>query len=309
MKRSRRTLTAIAIAAIAVSVPVVLVVRGSGSPAPEGRISAEPNQRTTPSAANSEDFTLSLPLARYALTRHQGVILDRAEIKLQEACVRRLGGSELPPRKVPDASSAQETGRRYGLTDLESAEATGYQSPDSPRTNASLPRPNATQSMLLSGHAPSGKPVTTYKGHTLPEGGCNAESRRTLYEDHDKQPGITTARKIDIDSFRLSQQDPRVAGAFSEWSTCMKKAGYSYTSPLTVTDDPEFADAEVSARERAVATADVRCKRAIHLEQRWLAVESAIQKKLITENRDDLTRLSQSQQRMVRKARAILDGE
>ncbi|MFD8220309.1 hypothetical protein ACFV2U_43240 [Streptomyces sp. NPDC059697] len=191
--------------------------------------------------------------------------------------------------------------------DLESAKVNGYQSPDSPQNNDSPTRPNATQKMLLSGETPSGKPLNRYKGHAVPKGGCNAEAGRFLYEDHDKQPGIAAGRKIDVDSFRLSQQDPRITEVFFAWSQCMKKAGYSYKSPLTVTDDPDFADAEVSDRERAVAVADVRCKFKIHLEQKWLAVESAIQKKMIEANQSDLSRLSQDQKKIVQRAQSILE--
>jgi hypothetical protein len=252
-------------------------------------------------------FVLSLPLAEYSLTREQNVLLDRAQIRLQESCVRRLDSSELPPREVPDATAAQEPSRRYGLMDLESAKRYGYQSPGSQPSDENLPRPDATQAMLLSGETPSGKAVKTYQGLVVPEGGCNAESRRVVYGDHDKEPGIAVAQKIDIGSYKLSLQDSRVTKAFSSWSQCMKDSGYSYESPLTVTDDPEFADADYSDRERAVTQADVTCKLKMRLPQKWLAVESAIQKEMIQEDQSALRRLSESQKKMVQKAQSILE--
>ncbi|MBC2907920.1 hypothetical protein [Streptomyces cupreus] len=294
-------------AALAVSVPLVLTA-GDDAPAAEGETTRQKADRAaTDPATADEDLVLSLPLAEYSLTREQQVVLDRAQIKLQESCVRRLSSTTLPRREVPDATAAQEPSRRYGLMDLDSAKRYGYQQPDSPAGDASLPRPDATQQMLLTGHTRSGDPVKTYKGRPVPEGGCSTEARSEVYGDHDKQPGIAAAQQIDVEGYELSLRDSQVVDAFSDWSKCMKSAGYSYESPLKVTDDPEFADADYSDRERAVAEADVTCKLDVRLPQTWLAVESAIQKKMIGQNRSELDKLSQSQRRMVERARSILE--
>lgn len=309
MKPSTGILAAVALTAVVVSVPLVLSADGADSPAREGSTPGKRSEAPTAPAAQDKDPVLSLPLARYSLTRDQQVILDRAQIRLQESCVRRLTSSALPPREVPDATAAQETSRRYGLLDLESAKRYGYQSPDSPPDNASRPKPDATQMMLLSGETASGETVKTYKGRAVPEGGCSAEARRVVYRDHDKEPGIAVAQQIDIDGYKLSLQESRVLEAFSAWSQCMKSSGYSYTSPLEVTDDPEFADADSSGRERAVAQADVKCKLKVRLPQTWLAAESAIQKEMIQKNQFALERLSQSQREMVQRAQSILGKE
>ncbi len=308
MKRSTALLVTAGATALAVSVSVPLVrsLNDTDSPARETGAPAERTLAPAPSGTPAKDFVLSLPLAAYSLTREQQVLLDRAQIRLQETCVRRLSSSDLPPREVPDASAAVEPSRRYGIVDMESAKRYGYQSPDTPSSTASLPRPNETQAMLLSGRTSAGKALKTYKGHAVPEGGCNAESRDAIYKDHDKEPGIAVAQQIDIDSYKRSLQDSRVSAAFSDWSRCMKRAGYTYESPMKVADDPEFADANYSKRERSVAVADVTCKFEVRLPQTWIAVESAIQKKMIERRQSALTHLSESQKLMVQRARRVL---
>ncbi|WAZ22518.1 hypothetical protein STRCI_003777 [Streptomyces cinnabarinus] len=309
MKRSTGIVAAVGItAALAVSVPLVLATGDDDTAATQGAgtTGRKADPAATAPATSQKDFVLSLPLAGYAFTREQQVVLDRAQIKLQESCVRRLSSTALPHREVPDATAAQEPSRRYGLMDLDSAKRYGYQQPDSPADNASLPRPDATQQMLLSGRNRSGDPVTTYKGRAVPKGGCSTEARGTVYGDHDEQPGIAVAQRIDVESYELSLRDSKVVDVFSDWSKCMKDTGYSYESPLKVTDDPEFADADYSDRERAVAEADVTCKLDVRLPQTWLAVESAIQKKLIGPHKGDLNKLSRSQLSMVERAESIL---
>lgn len=310
MKRSTGIVTAVGItAALAVSVPLVLTASDDDTATTQGDTTRRKADRaaTAPATAQKKDFVLSLPLAEYALTREQQVVLDRAQIKLQESCVKRLSSTALPHREVPDATAAEEPSRRYGLMDLDSAKRYGYQQPDdSPADNASLPQPDATQQMLLTGQNRSGDPVKTYKGRPVPEGGCNTEARAEIHGDHDEQPGIAVAQQIDVESYELSLRDSQVVDVFSDWSKCMKKAGYSYESPLKVTDDPEFADADYSDRERAVAEADVTCKLDVRLPQTWLAVETAIQKEMIGPHKGDLNKLSQSQRGMVERAQSVL---
>ncbi len=214
----------------------------------------------------------------------------------------------MPVREVPDATTARESSRRYGLMDLESARQHGYQAPDQILDSESRPQPSPTQIMLLSGQKPSGERLKTFKSKPVPAGGCSAEARRLVYGNHDEEPGIAVAQRIDIEGYKLSLQEPRLTTAFSSWSQCMKRTGYAYTSPLTVTDDPDFSDADPSDKERAVAQADVACKVRLRLPQTWEAIETAIQSKMIKENYVVLTQLRQDQERMVRKAKSILQS-
>lgn len=86
-----------------------------------------------------------------------------------------------------------------------------------------------------------------------------------------------------FDGFENSIADPEVKTIFSEWSACMADKGYAYESPLDAMGSPEFAEGTVSEHERAVAQADISCKEKVDLVPRWNAVESAIERRIISQ--------------------------
>ncbi|WP_225848300.1 hypothetical protein [Streptomyces sp. HPF1205] len=66
-----------------------------------------------------------------------------------------------------------------------------------------------------------------YKGQHIPAGGCSGEVRRKL------GPGMNQRLAEDIDdaSYNQSLANPKLLSAFAQWSACMKKDGYSLSSP------------------------------------------------------------------------------
>ncbi|NWF26161.1 hypothetical protein HW130_07745 [Streptomyces sp. PKU-EA00015] len=258
-------------------------------------------------AGRNAPFTFTLPLDKYALDQAETLLLRRAEIRVQESCVRRFGVAPLPDRVDRAHVGKAEASRRYGLTDIRSAAENGYQWPDDPAVPvAQLPQPDVTQAMLLSGRTPQGQPLEEYKGMPVPAEGCYGEAKRRVYGDHEGHPGRELAQRIDFDSHEASTQDNRVVDAFAEWSRCMKESGHSYQSPLTVTDDPRFADPAVDDYERSVARADVTCKFRVGLLRTWNSVESSLQSEMIEKHRPSLARLADSQRAMTDAAAVIM---
>ncbi|MFJ4773229.1 hypothetical protein ACIP88_29695 [Streptomyces uncialis] len=314
MKRKKVVLTAATAALLAGVLSISLHAVESGGEKRESAVRAEANSGTTvPSgeAAGKEKkagpFAFSLPMEKYALSREESGILQDAETRLQEACVARFGAGSLPPRKTTGAPDGPtDSNRRYGLTDLAEATRDGYQVPGGDdRAAAKLPQPDATQTMLLVGRTADGKKAERHQGLRVPEGGCYGESRRKVRRDHGLHPGRETARTIDLDSYRQSLREPRVVESFASWSRCMKRSGYTYTSPLTVTDDKAFADGVADGRERAVAQADVRCKFEVDLPKTWFTVESAVQQKMIKKHLGQLESLAASRRSIVEAARTL----
>lgn len=86
----------------------------------------------------------------------------------------------------------------------------------------------------------------------------------------------------------------------------MTKKGYSYDSPLTVMGSEEFAQGDISDRERDAAQADISCKQEVDLVPRWNAVESTIENRLISGKNVILGDFLERQNAKVAAARKIL---
>ncbi|WP_405760966.1 hypothetical protein OG234_21480 [Streptomyces sp. NBC_01420] len=278
-------------------------------PADGGRTSAAARSaEPTGTKPAGPDIAASLPLARYAVTVEEKAVLNKAESKVRNSCLQDFGEPPMPSPDVPPPGDG-DTGdnRRYGLLNAESAQKYGYQLPPEPTAGpAGFPQPSPRQAALLSGVAADGKQLTAYRGRPVPPGGCSADARRRIYAEHNANAGREAAQSIDMESYKSSLKDPGVVASFAAWSRCMHSRGFTYTSPLTVTDDPRFADTEADAKERAVATADVECKQRVGLAETWLAAESTVQRKMIESKKTELASLLASRKKMLADAAAVL---
>lgn len=278
-------------------------------PAADDRAPASARAAESPVAKPADlDFAAKLPLAKYSVTAEEKAVLNKAESKVRNSCLKDFGEPPLPVPDIPPPA-ARDTGgnRRYGLLDPVSARKYGYQLPPEPTAGPDgLPQPSPQQAALLSGIDADGEKLTDYRGRPVPPGGCSAYARSRIYAEHKANAGREVAQSIDMDGYKSSLKDPRVLSSFAAWSRCMDSRGFTYTSPLSVTDDPRFADADVDAEERSVATADVECKQRVGLPETWLAAESAVQRKMMKDKQTELTSLSTSRQKMLADAAAIL---
>jgi hypothetical protein len=112
------------------------------------------------------------------------------------------------------------------------------------------------------------------------------------------------AEDIDDASYNQSLANPTLLATFGQWSACMKKGGYSLSSPAQA---PGFRlQPSPTAAEIQMATADVTCKKETNVIGIWFAVESAIQKQLIARNEEALSDLRTSEQATLKKAAQIL---
>ncbi|MBN3930710.1 hypothetical protein IQ279_13885 [Streptomyces verrucosisporus] len=258
--------------------------------------------------ASNTAFTIDLPLDRFSLSQEDQILLQRAEIKAQQLCVARFGVPAPKAAEIPRAANSAELTRRYGLLDRRAAEKNGYQIPDSSDPAPDVyPELNEIQHALLSGHEADGGVLKSHRGNPVPEDGCAGEAAHKIRaRDKDEQIRMAVARDIDHESYKRSLTNPRVRNSFADWSRCMKGKGFTYESPLTVTSDPRFAEPDPDDKERTVAVADVDCKFSVDLPNVWMNVERKIQRELVEKDKRTLDLLAADQERILKKARALL---
>ncbi|MEU4931018.1 hypothetical protein AB0G54_31715 [Streptomyces yokosukanensis] len=199
--------------------------------------------------------------------------------------------------------------RRYGVSDTETAARYGYHpAPDMvPAAPASTQPMSDAESSVFLGDTPqpgsSGPAPKSYKGQEIPSHGCSGEAERKLGKGLQER----LPENINDASFQQSMSTPQVTAVFRSWSTCMKKHGYSFQTPLEPLRD-RLADSS-SAAEIEMAKTDVACKQKTNLIGTWVAMESAIQKELIEKNQEALAQVrATAQKTLERSAKVIAEG-
>src|SRR5690242_11620019 len=87
----------------------------------------------------------------------------------------------------------------------------------------------------------------------IPAGGCNGEAESIISGGQAPESAIAAAQRIDVESFTLSLKDPAFVRANKNWSLCMAKKGYKYSSPLKAISDAKFQEAsEATEQEKKV---------------------------------------------------------
>ncbi|MFD9727225.1 hypothetical protein [Streptomyces sp. NPDC059072] len=237
---------------------------------------------------------LKLPLDAYLLTTTDLDVLVRGRESLVRRCLARMGAQYAP--KAPGGIATEDNERRYGLADAELAKGYGYHLP-----GAQKPAPEYPASIvpLVSGEA------TTFNGAPVPEGGCAGEARRELHEA-ELQQAMDIPQRLNMESYRKSQQDPAVTEVGRKWSQCMAESGHEYPDPMSAINDREFSAATPGDHEKEVALADVLCKQKVNLIGVWSKTESTYQQALIASNADVLAGHLLAKQKTMALARAAI---
>jgi hypothetical protein len=265
----------------------------SSSPQPSSNVSAStdlPPLRDVPRLLDT--VHLKLPLDAYLSTPVEVDQASKAHRELIRRCMHRFGVSITIPEPPSSPGPRTRNERRYGLTDPVAAAQLGYGFPEPvtrPSGSPAGPKLTARSRAVLTGEGrnlPSG----------LPKGGCISDAGRRLtpFDLSTKKPlDEDLPQRLSLDSFQRSQEDPRVRGAFADWSRCMQEKGYHYQQPFDPLTDPALRPAGTT-KERRTAEDDVACKASTNLVGRWYAVESAYQRVVITQNRAELVALAQA---------------
>ncbi|MFR9800571.1 hypothetical protein ACL02U_32435 [Streptomyces sp. MS06] len=271
---------------------------------------------------------LTLPLEAYLPSYADTVAVDQARTDLQEQCMADYGLSVSLPRAGANPSISDNSidiERRYGITDRAAAGRRGYLlTPDQQKsTEQKTPELSDAEVEVLTGHtkpkpaaAPTGGHGTDfvgrgktqparaeYNGKKLRKGGCTGWSRS-------KFPPVSElsrlADTLAAQSLTSSRDEHGVKKAMKEWSGCMEKAGYDVANPYAAMEKGLSKDHGTTASKAQIdiALADVDCKRKSDLIKIWSDAEAAIQKKLIKENKVELTKNKNTFAALVKSAHA-----
>jgi len=229
---------------------------------------------------------ISFPVDAYkAGPKTENLVLS-AEYKAMKSCMARYGiGFNAPAASWTVPVTNHDFDRLFGVINLAEAQGYGYHTgetllPSGEAVASSPPAADPNESTPNYMAVATGDPVVPkVNGLATPKGGCVAEARaklgdsstaETLYE-HAVNYGLTQ-----------SDADGRVLVAFGAWSSCMKKSGFSYATPMEAIDDSQWATTTPSATEVKVATADVECKTSTNLTGLRVAVAAVWQEQYIS---------------------------
>jgi hypothetical protein len=270
---------------------------------------ASPTATPTPASAAS----VSLPVEDYLLKNDEHSEILYASKLLVRQCMARFGFDYAvdPAWKPPvdPKGDAANMARRYGITDAKTAARYGYHLPENtlpPAPAGAQPMSDAERNVFL-GDTPRTDNSSTnskqYKGQKIPAHGCSGDAQRKLGKGLEER----LPESINDASFQQSMATPQVTAVFRSWSDCMRKSGYTFSSPLQPLRSR--LSASPSAAEIHMAESDVACKQRTNLVGVWVAVESVIQKSLIEKNQEALTQVrSTARETLDRSAKVIAEG-
>ncbi|MBD0711129.1 MULTISPECIES: hypothetical protein [unclassified Streptomyces] len=274
---------------------------------------------------------LELPLESYLSSYADQVAVDTALRTLQTRCMSEYGLTVDLPRpgaNPPPYSNAVSIERRYGLSDRAQAQKYGYGLPkeltrslESAEEGLSdievevltgrkkpefAPPAGATGAKGADGHF-GGVPEPAraeHNGKKLHEGGCAGWSKRRL-KVNEGDAGFVSG----LASTSLSESRPLkpVEKALKSWSACMKDKGRKAADPYRAMEQG-YADGNGDGTTKnaiELALDDIDCKEQTRLIEVWFKEESAVQKRLIEENKDQLAAIKKRMGEVLAAAKAV----
>ena len=244
---------------------------------------------------------LSLPLQSYSANTREQYAWQIATQGEWRNCMAKYGfkGFAPPAPSIEAMSGAADTGmgRRYGISDLESAKKRGYHLPEAPEPPRWEPAKGA-ETAVFTGTGPeiiSG----SYAGQKVPTGGCREEANRRFPFPH--TPEVVSAEGR---AFSESQKDTEVVKAVEQWSACMKESGIQIKTPL---DDLSALGVSLdtpkpTTREVEIAVTDVECKKKTNLISIWHKREDSSQKAELATQASKLEKERQNKNNITSKA-------
>ncbi|MFJ8881980.1 hypothetical protein ACIRJR_01025 [Streptomyces sp. NPDC102402] len=275
---------------------------------------------------------LELPLESYLPSYADQVAVDTALRTLQTRCMSEYGLTIDLPRpgaNPPPHSNAVSIERRYGLSDraqaqqygyglpeeltrsLESVEEglsgievevlTGRKKPESAPPKGAKGAKGAKNSYGNFGRVP--EPARAeHNGKKLHEGGCAGWANRRL-DVNEEDAGFVSV----LASTSLSESRPLkpVEKALKSWSACMKDKGRKAADPFRAMEQG-YADGDGTTKNAIeLALDDIDCKEQTRLIEVWFEEESAVQKRLIEENKDQLAAVKKRMGEVLAAAKAV----
>lgn len=299
---------------------------GSASDAAKGK--APIDQANWPAEVPTSELVkgLELPLEAYLPSYADQVAVDTALRTLQTRCMSEYGLTVDLPRpgaNPPPHSNAVSIERRYGLSDRAQAQRYGYGLPkELTRSLESVeqglsdievevltgrkkpefaPPEGAKGSQGHFGGIP--QPARAeHNGKKLHEGGCAGWSKRRL-KVNEEDAGFVSR----LASTSLSESRPLkpVQKTLKSWSACMKDKGREAADPYRAMEQG-YADGDGTTKNAIeLALDDIDCKEQTRLIEVWFQEESAVQRRLIEENKGQLAAVKKRMGEVLAAAKAV----
>ncbi|MGX1365815.1 hypothetical protein RKD19_001174 [Streptomyces canus] len=293
---------------------------GSGSSSAKDHTPVDRSNWPAETPASGLVKGLDLPLEAYMSAYADQVTIDTALRTLQTRCMAEYGLTVDLPRpgmNPPPYSNAMSIEARYGITDRTRAEKYGYGLPkELTRSTEAVDKGlSGVEVEVLTGRtkpeflppkdaegdgpyftgADSGPARAEYQGKKLHKGGCAARSKQQLKLNESDAGYVSQLASTSLSESRSRKPVKKV---IKDWSACMKKQGRSAADPYRAMEQG-YANGDGTTEDAIeLALDDIDCKEQTRLIEVWFKEESAIQKRLIEENKDQLaavkTRLSKA---------------
>ncbi|MFJ6700947.1 hypothetical protein ACIQM4_33530 [Streptomyces sp. NPDC091272] len=247
--------------------------------------------RVGPVATPAGPTGTEMPFARFLPGDGELKEMQRAESVLLNSCMAEFG---FRTRITAHSDAALLADLRRGTTlprTAQEARAYGFHNVpvEGGGRDGSAPGPGRqTRLLVLNGPdprpapdgAPAAGPDREVNGRAVPPGGCAGRTERALAEGgpaesaaHPGNSALNTLLRLRSAAWAQAAADPAYTGMTAAWSACMKRAGFSYRDFDAAAEDPAWTrTATAGAREKAAATADLRCRTAVN----YLGVSEAV---------------------------------
>ncbi|MEU8762451.1 hypothetical protein [Streptomyces sp. NPDC048659] len=300
-----------------------------GSPPGPAKDEAPVDRSNWPSEVPTSGLVkgLELPLESYLPSYANQVAVDTALRTLQTRCMSEYGLTAVdlprPGANPPPYSNALSIERRYGISDRAQARKYGYGLPKeltgslvsveeglsgvevevlTGRKKTEFTPPEGTKGGVGHFGATPEPAHAEHNGKKLHEGGCAGWSKRRL-KVNEGDEGFVSG----LASTSLSESRPLkpVEQALKSWSACMKDKGREAADPYRATEQG-YADGDGTTKNAIeLALDDIDCKEQTRLIEVWFKEESAVQKRLIEQNKDQLAAVKKRMGEVLAAAKAV----
>ena len=250
---------------------------------------------------------IDLPLTAYRLTIDNLEVIQRGVAQRQVACAARYGVTTSPdPVDQAGLKAMYDESRRYGVIDRDDIEKYGYgtgtttEKPDPSKDPAAS---HTKRDEVMSGQTETGAPssLKDQDGKPLPDGGCGKVGWDEIREGIDT--GDELAQKLLGDAKTMMQEHESFQQAEKDWAACMKRSGYDFKHRSETGSVVAGADLQ---RQREMGRLDLNCVEETNFTGQAMAVDVAIQKKLISENEASLRSALDVQKKVLARAKEAL---
>lgn len=246
------------------------------------------------------------------LNPEQKLILNKAFHLQVKRCMKDQGFTLLdPPPELEVSERSPILFDGYiGILDVDYAQRFGYQADmETFATGADDDNPVGIRE---GGNESRSTPEYEFALKVANDGGCRGQAMRSIEQDRPSEDESTPVlARIYQESLKATYADPDYKKAISSWSSCMREAGFNYTTPenaftafdgfLVTHERPAPTDEEINT-----ALQDVECKRSSRLADVFRRVFWSHQMEMAEQDRPMLEVLDEVNDQLLRNAQKII---